>query len=134
MSAPRRLPVLCPQQYGGENGMAVTPCTRCHVGWDAGLGRCTVETGAEHLPRMKPEWIPDCPLASRCQHGLQSEGPCAIRQRGLVCESALRWSGVPMPEDHPLAFNADCVALPGEVEEYLQEHPEERAKYLDNQT
>lgn len=131
MSAPVRLPVLCPQQYG-DGGMAVTPCTRCRTGWNRETQRCDVETGAEHLPRLRPEWVPECPMAAQCQHALQTEGPCAIRQRGLVCESALRWSGVQDPEDHPLAFNADCVAPPEQVEEYLERYASERAKLLDN--
>jgi hypothetical protein len=126
----RRLPVLCPQQYG-EGGMSVTPCTHCSVGWNQKTKQCDVETGAEHLPRVKPEWIPDCGIAERCQHALQSSGPCPIRLRGMVCESALREMGVPDPESHKLSFTAECVASPEEVLEYLRCHPEERARLID---
>jgi hypothetical protein len=112
--------------------MSVTPCTRCATGWNAETKRCEVETGAEHLPKVKPEWVPDCGIADRCQHGIQSEGPCEVRLRGMVCESALREMGVPDPMSHPLSFTADCVASLEELMEYMQQHPEEHARLIDS--
>jgi hypothetical protein len=114
---------LCPQEYGPE-GMRVTPCTRCNAGWDQASRTCTIPTGAEHLPLEPADQIPTCPIQDRCQHQVQlGVIPCPIRARGLICESALIESGL-SPEDaasHPLGFNADCVASPEEVAEWLAE-------------
>lgn len=96
----KKLPVLCAQLYDGIE-MKVTPCTRCAVGWNG--SHCTVDTGAEHLPSATP---PTCPIQDRCQHQLQSVGPCMVRSRGLICESALAFAGEPDIENHPFSFNA----------------------------
>jgi hypothetical protein len=90
--------------------MQVTPCTRCTSGWDKAAGRCTVEVGVEHLPD-EPE-APTCPIQDRCQHQVQaSPDPCIVRRKGMICESALIYAG--MPEDeargHPLGFSAMTV-------------------------
>lgn len=100
------LRVLCPQEYGPD-GMQITNCTRCTTGWSKQSKRCTIETGAEHLPLAA---APDCPIQDVCQHQLQSNpSPCQIRARGLICESALRNAGIEYPEDHPLSFNATTI-------------------------
>lgn len=97
--------------------MQVTTCDRCHVGWDKTTQTCKVPTGAEHLPD-EPD-IPTCPIQDRCQHQIQRTGPCDVRRKGLVCESALIFSGLSPDEaaDHPLGFNAITVASPEEIEE-----------------
>lgn len=120
----KKLIVLCPQQYDGAGFMQVTPCLRCKVGWDAKTKKCLVETGAEHLPLAPP---PTCPLQDRCQHQLQSVEPCAVRARGLICESALIWSGLSEADamDHPLSFNADTTASPEELQEREELHGSE---------
>jgi len=108
----KKLPVLCPQLYDGI-AMLVTTCDRCATGWDAPSKRCRVETGAEHLPDDVP---PECPIADRCQHQLQAgSGLCLVRRKGLVCESALTYSGVLDVANHPYGFNANVVASPEEV-------------------
>jgi hypothetical protein len=109
-----RLPILCPQLYIGI-AMRVTACSRCSVEWNTALQRCQVEIGVEHLP-LTPK-VPTCPLQDRCQHQVQSQSPCAVRARGLICESALRFAGVADPESHPLAFDAITVVSPEEWEE-----------------
>lgn len=112
------LRVLCPQEYDGME-MRVTPCDRCAVGWDHKEGRCSVFTGAEHLPLVQAHEVPACPMQGRCQHQIQQgDFPCAIRARGLICESALRTFGkVKNPENHPLGFHAGTVASPEDLEE-----------------
>lgn len=104
MATPRKLPVLCPQEYAGME-MRVTVCDRCHVGWDAKNKRCKVDTGAEHLPDEAV--VPECPIQDRCQHNLQA-APCMVRRKGLICESALIESGMSPTDaaDHPLSFHA----------------------------
>jgi hypothetical protein len=96
----------CPQTY--DNGvMLVQPCTRCPSGWN---GRsCIIETGCEHMPLVPDNEIPDCPIQDQCQHQAQSVGPCAVRARGMICQSALKHAGMSEVEsfDHPLSFNAD---------------------------
>ena len=93
--------------------MRVVPCTRCS-NWVK--DRCRVRTGAEHLPVVPSDQIPECPIADRCQHAQQTEGPCAVRRRGLVCASAL---ATIMPYDQamddPRAFHADLVATPEDM-------------------
>ncbi len=113
----RRLPVLCPQEYDGFD-MRVTTCDRCPVGWDRASGTCTVTTGAEHLPDVTDAEVPSCPMQERCQHQIQAgDKPCTIRRKGLICESALAWSGEPEPMSHPLGFSAMCVAGEDELAE-----------------
>ncbi len=108
----KRLPVLCPQLYDGIE-MKVTICDRCTTGWDVAQKRCSIDSGAEHLPDADP---PDCPIANRCQHQVQlGSVPCVVRRKGLVCESALTFSGVANAHDHPFGFNAYVVASPEEV-------------------
>lgn len=111
MTSSVKLPIarrpLCPQLYDGMD-MQVTTCDRCSQGWSKMLGRCAIETGAEHLPIV--DEIPECPIAEQCQHGIQQDGPCAVRSRGLICESALTYSGVVDAADHPLSFHAWTVA------------------------
>lgn len=102
--------VLCPQEYNGCGGMSASICSRCSGGWDKNARACQIETGAEGLPQSAV--IPDCPIASRCQHQIQSATPCPVRKAGLICESALIAGGM-SPEDaanHELAFNADFVS------------------------
>ena len=102
----RRLPVLCPQQYEAE-GMRVVACTQCAIGWNKKTKTCTIGTGAEGLPDELD--VPTCPMQAQCRHQIQSAGPCVIRRKGFICESALIWSGMD-PADalmHPLSFNAD---------------------------
>jgi hypothetical protein len=101
-----KLPVLCPQEYEGATTMRVVVCDRC-VGWDRVARRCAIDTGAEDLPLEA--LVPDCPIQDRCQHQIQSDGPCLIRARGMICESALVFAGVPNAERHPLAFNASLL-------------------------
>lgn len=114
-----RLPLLCPQEYDGIE-MRVVPCTNCSVGWDAKQKRCVVPTGCEHLP-IEPN-APECPIQDRCRHQVQlGDEPCAVRARGMICESALAFAGHPNPMEHPLGFNADIVATPEEVEQWLEE-------------
>lgn len=81
-----------------------------------------METGAEHLPDEVD--VPDCPISDRCRHGKQSGGVCVVRQKGLVCESALIEAGIVTREnalDHPLSFNAHFVATSEEVAEWLKD-------------
>jgi hypothetical protein len=42
-----------------------------------------------------------------------------VRRKGLVCESALAFNGMPRDEamEHPLAFNAILVATPEDLAE-----------------
>jgi hypothetical protein len=100
----RRLQVLCPQEYKGMD-MRVTPCDKCSVGWNKAEKRCTVDTGAEHLPDELE--MPICPIQESCQHELQG-GPCVVRRKGLICESALIYSGMSEADAaaHPLGFHA----------------------------
>jgi hypothetical protein len=123
----KKLRVLCPQEYEGMD-MRAASCDRCSSGWDKSKGRCTVYVGVEHLPvlhdsspssrRGTKGAVPDCPIADRCQHQLQElPGLCAVRARGLVCESALVAGGM-APDaavDHPDSFNANTIAGPDEV-------------------
>jgi len=107
---------LCPQEYDGFT-MRVNPCHRAACSnWSTGTRRCTVETGAEHLPLVRAWKVPDCPLAVACQHAVQSGGLCAVRERGMVCVSAL---ATRMPYqaamDHADGFHAMVVASPEEV-------------------
>jgi hypothetical protein len=101
---------LCPQQYDGMKMLAVR-CGRCSVGWNKRLRACTVETGAEHLPLVSASEVPDCPIQGQCQHQVQSQSPCAVRARGMICQSALKWAGMSEDEsfDHPLSFHASLV-------------------------
>jgi len=117
-----RLPVLCPQEYQGMD-MVVVPCSRAACGnWDRQGSRCVVTTGCEHLPVTGDR--PACPIEHQCQHGIQAAPDlCAVRLRGLVCESALVAGGL-SPEDaanHPLSFHAYTVASPEEWAEREQE-------------
>lgn len=110
----KRLPLLCPQEYQGMTMVAV-PCSRCTVGWDG--RKCTVPTGAEHFPD-DPN-VPTCPIQDRCQHQVQAaEGLCAVRRKGMICESALIAGGLSEAEasDHPLSFHADMMATPDDIE------------------
>jgi hypothetical protein len=117
----KKLRVLCPQEYAGIE-MRATPCSRCAAGWDKTTKTCTIPTGGEHLPLVSAVEIPECPLQDRCQHQLQvAPAPCTIRARGLICESALAWAGVPDPMSHPLGFSAECVASPEELASYSKE-------------
>jgi len=105
----RRLPLLCPQTYDGMT-MVVTPCDRCSTGWDRELRRCTVLTGSETFPTVADP--PDCPLAERCRHALQSRpAVCDVRRAGFVCESALAYAGLSASEaaGHPLSFHANMM-------------------------
>lgn len=99
-----KLKVLCPQEYEGTRMVAVS-CTRCSIGWN-GTSSCTVETGVEHLDNSVT--IPTCPIQDQCQHQIQAVGPCSVRSKGLICESALVASGMSEAEafDHPLNFNS----------------------------
>ena len=106
----KRLPVLCPQEYEGVTMLAV-PCSRCADGWDRASSSCKIPTGIEHLPLVLDP--PDCPIADRCQHQVQLSTPCPVRARGMVCESALRLTGVQDPEN--IGFNAYVVASPEDV-------------------
>jgi len=105
----RRLPVLCPQEYVGVAEMRAVPCNRCTAGWGREEQRCTISVGCEHLPTVEPREVPDCPIQDRCQHQAQSEGPCSVRARGMICESALVLAGIPDQDAHPLAFNAQLA-------------------------
>lgn len=107
---------LCPQEYDGMT-MYVTPCDRCKAGWNKRLRRCNIETGAEHLTDSKN--IPTCPIQDRCQHQVQETGPCLVRRKGLICESALVAGGL-SEEDaaaHPLSFHAYMMIDPEIVTE-----------------
>ncbi len=101
---------LCPQLYDGME-MVATPCDRCSTGWNRRLRACTVGTGAEHLPLVADAEVPVCPMQGECQHQVQSKIPCAVRARGMICQSALRWSGMSETEsfNHPLSFHASFV-------------------------
>lgn len=102
--------------------MNVNPCNRCRQ-WDKKHSLCSVSTGAEHLPDEPPAKVPDCPIQDRCQHQLQAEdGPCVVRRKGLICESALVYSGLSRDDamNHPLGFNAEVVASPEELEEFMR--------------
>lgn len=105
----RKLPVLCPQEYADVADMRVTPCTRCPGGWNHELWRCTIYVGAEELDDEAD--VPTCPIQDRCQHQIQSlPGPCVVRRKGLVCESALTLEiGVEAAREHPLSFNAQLM-------------------------
>lgn len=107
---------LCSQEYQDCTTMVVTACDRCTAGWDRKLRRCTIATGAEHLPDEID--VPVCPIQDRCQHQLQSSVPCLVRRKGLICESALIYAGMSEEEaaEHPLAFNATVVITPEELE------------------
>lgn len=98
--------------------MVVTPCTRCTTGWDKKTSSCKVETGVEHMPLEKV--VPDCPIQDRCQHQLQSSGPCVVRARGMVCESALIHDGLTEEEAmaHPLSFHAMTIITEEELADY----------------
>ncbi len=102
-----KLRVLCPQEYEGT--MNATPCERCSTGWNATMRRCTVDTGVEHLEPAAV--VPQCPIQDRCQHQIQQVAPCAVRAAGLICESALVYSGMSRADamEHPLSFNADAM-------------------------
>lgn len=108
-SARRALPMLCPHHYSGAVWMTVTPCSPCRTGWDRALGRCTIETGAEDLPDAGE--VATCPIQDHCQHQAQSEGPCLVRRKGMICESALVEGGMSPDEAiaHPLSFNATLM-------------------------
>jgi hypothetical protein len=110
----RKLPILCPQEYDGMRMVAVR-CDRCATGWDKKLGRCTIPTGVEHF-KDQPN-PPTCPIQDRCQHQIQAEGPCAVRKKGFICESALIEGGLSPGEaaDHPLSFHADMMADPEDL-------------------
>lgn len=96
--------------------MRVKPCTRCSFGWDAPTRSCRIDTGAEHLPLVPPDEIPACPMSAQCQHQIQvGDQPCAVRARGLVCESALAWAGDADPKSNPISFHADLVASPEDL-------------------
>ena len=42
------------------------------------------------------EVIPECPISKVCQHQIQSKDkPCIVRQKGMVCQSALKYAEVP---------------------------------------
>ncbi len=89
---------ICPQEYDGYV-MVQSTCTRC-ASWSKTESRCDVYIGVEHLARVRRSKVPDCPIADRCQHQIQSNPrPCPVRARGLICESVVG-------EDHPRAFNA----------------------------
>lgn len=130
----KKLLVLCPQEYTAST-MNVTPCSRCRQ-WDKQSTRCTVYTGAEHLPDEPAEKVPVCPIQDRCQHQLQTpDGPCVVRLKGLICESALVFDGLSRHDamDHPLAFHADVVASPEDIADYMAERgdsPEAIKAYL----
>jgi hypothetical protein len=68
-----------------------------------------VDTGAEDLADALE--VPRCPIEDACQHQAQSEGPCMVRRKGMVCESALVHAGMTRDEAtaHPLAFNATLL-------------------------
>jgi hypothetical protein len=101
---------LCPQLYE-QGDMRAVPCSRCTVGWDSKKKACTIESGAEHFPLVPEVKIPTCPIQDRCQHQVQSDGPCVIRSRGMVCESALVEGGMTPDEamSDPTSFNADFM-------------------------
>lgn len=101
---------LCPQLYDGME-MLVTPCSRCTSGWSKDLRACIVDTGIEHLPLVADAEVPPCPIQDVCQHQVQSKAPCAVRARGRICQSALKWAGMSETEsfDHPLSFHASFV-------------------------
>lgn len=97
---------LCPQEYDGLD-MRVVVCTRCRSGWDKALGKCSIDTGVEHFPVSNQ--IPECPIQDWCQHQLQStDGPCSVRARGMVCESAFVYVGLPV--DQWISFSASTAA------------------------
>jgi len=90
----RKLRVLCPQEYEGMD-MRVTPCTRCDSGWNPATGRCDIYVGVEHRELVPPSQVRQCPIQDKCQHQIQaSAGLCAVRARGMICESALTLAGV----------------------------------------
>lgn len=105
--ATARIGVLCAQEYDGTEMRAV-PCTRCRIGWDG--QRCQAWMGVEHLPLVAHH--PVCPIQDRCQHQVQSPGPCPVRARGLICESALIAGGLSpaAAASHPLSFHAMLMA------------------------
>lgn len=99
------LPILCPQEYTAK-GMSVIVCDHCS-NWSGSA--CGVFMGVERDPVVAGPW-PDCPISERCQHQIQrGDRPCKVRERGMVCESAMVFGG--MDEDdaaqHPLAFNGE---------------------------
>jgi hypothetical protein len=101
---------MCPQEYAGSEMRAVK-CTKCTSGWSKSQRACIVPTGAEHLPLVRAENVPSCPMQALCQHQVQTAEPCAVRARGMICQSALKWAGMSEEEslDHPLAFHASYV-------------------------
>jgi len=132
----KKLQVLCPQEYEGSTLMNVVPCKRCQH-WVKPLSRCSVDTGAEHLPDEPPEKVPTCPIQDRCQHQIQAPigEPCVVRKKGCICESALIYSGLSRADamSHDLGFNAGMVASPKEIAEYMADQgasSEEVAAYL----
>jgi hypothetical protein len=110
----RLLLVLCPQMYEGYE-MKVVPCTKCKTGWNKATGTCTVEVGCEHLP---DDDVPECPIQTSCRHQLQApSGLCIVRQKGMICESALIYAGMEPADamDHPLGFSAITVIQPEDM-------------------
>jgi hypothetical protein len=112
----KKLRVLCPQEYEGIT-MRVTTCTKCSSGWNKETQRCEVPVGCEHLPLVPQNEIPDCPIVATCRHQMQSVGPCVVRARGMVCESALVHAGVPDVWDIPYTFDATTVVSEEELAE-----------------
>lgn len=105
----KKLPMLCSQLYIGSISMRVTGCTQCN-NWDVRDKRCTVPSGAEALPWVVE--VPSCPIEDRCQHQVQELPlPCAVRRAGMICESALIFSGMDVADatEHKLAFNASLL-------------------------
>lgn len=85
--------ILCPQHYSGME-MSVITCERCSSGWDKKLKKCTILTGAEDFDNENI--VPECPITNVCQHQIQSKDkPCVVRQKGMVCQSALKYAKVP---------------------------------------
>lgn len=109
--------ILCGQDYVGFE-MRVTPCDRCR-NWRG--TRCSIETGAEHLPLVPASEVPVCPIQDHCQHQVQAGAePCPVRARGMICESALVFAGMSRSDamSHPLSYNAIDVATPEDMVEF----------------
>lgn len=85
---------LCPQAYHGTK-MLVVPCEQCSSGWNG--KKCLIPSGVENWDKYSDN-IPDCPIAGICQHQVQRRKPCPVRQKGMVCQSALEYADLPQED------------------------------------
>jgi hypothetical protein len=69
--------------------------------------RCDVYVGVEHRELVPPSQVRQCPIQADCQHQQQAgTGLCAVRARGMICESALVKAGVEDAWSLDYAFHA----------------------------